>query len=182
MNKCIAVILLALIMLYTFGCGKDVPDMEKGTEINGQSENEDLMIMNVSLDKVEKITLYSEGVEKEIAKDSKLFLDIAQIIESNEELVAIIDGGVILSLHGIGDGDYVKLSTKYECDVYVIDLSEETNIEYAEYKSKDNPAISIFIIPQYGEFGIVVRNNELSNVAYTTLANVEKNIFEAIIE
>lgn len=182
MNKLITVILLALIMLYTIGCGKDVTDMGKGTETNKQSENEVSMIMNISLNKVEKITLYSEGAEKEIAKDSKSFHDIAQIIESNEELVAIIDGGVMLSLHEMGDGNYVKLSTEYECDVYVIELLEEMHVEYADYKSKDNPVIAVFIIPQCGEFGVVVRNNELGDVSYTTLANVEENIFEAIIE
>lgn len=141
MSKFIVITLLTLIMLCATGCGGDVPYMEE-PEMNRQSETDVLKIMNVSLEEIEKITLYSDGVEQKISKDSKSFLKIAEIIESNEKLVAMIDGGIILSLHEIGDGNYVKLSTKYECDVYVIDLLEEMQVEYADYESKDNSAIS----------------------------------------
>lgn len=174
MKKLWGIILLIMVIFCAFGCDKNVP--------NSEEENEIIEIMNISLENIDKITLYSKGTEQNIAKDSEELLDIAEQIELYEERLGLIDGGAMLSMSELGDGNYAQLSTTIECDIYIIDLPEGTQIEYADYNSNEHSAVALFVIPQKGEFGVVLRDKETNDFAYATFAYTEKNIFEEIIE
>lgn len=143
------------------------------------SMNSEAEIMNVSLEQIEQIRLFSNGIESKVDKNSQYFLQMAKSIKENENSAHIIDGGTMLIMNVEGK-DYVELSADIESEIYVIDLQEGVVVTYSDYASKDKKIISLFILPKQGEFGCVIDGGENGRVSFATFSDVEKNFFEEI--
>lgn len=165
----IVLLTFTIIMLVTVACSNEKPSSDEEK------------IMNVSLQNVEKISLFSNGIESEVSKNSQQFLKLIERIEENEETVDLLDGGIMRTIKFPEEQTYADFSASIQADVFIIDLQKDIQVVYGDYDSAGKKVLSIFVLPQYGEFGCVIEG-ENGTVGYAILSNVEQNIFEDIVQ
>lgn len=163
MKRNISIAILIVFTLSLIACG-------------AQSSTTD-NIMNIPTDKIASILLYSEGTSTEVAADSEEFLSLTATISENEEKSTIIDGGLGIDMAGINAADYSEYSKKEAVNIYIISFSDMQQITYGEYDSKKANITGIFIIPEKGYFGTIIKNSDTGDISYATFMNLEEDIF-----
>lgn len=163
MKRNISIAILIIFILSLVACGAK----SSGTET----------IMNVSTDKIASILMYSGGTVSEVAAYSQEFLSLTATISENEDKSSIIDGGLGIDMSGINAADYSEYSKKEAVNIYIISFTDMQQITYGEYDSKKANITGIFIIPEKGYFGTIIKNSDTGDISYATFMNLEEDIF-----
>ena len=162
MRKAFLVILMSYILLLT-GCNTNSSEPDK--------------LMDVSMNTIDSIVLYSDGKSTELSSSSDEFLSLATIINENEDNVGIIDGGLGADMAGADVSEYSEYSAKENCKIYIITFTQAQQISYGEYNSSNANITGIFIVPEKQYFGTIIKDTESGNISYATFMNAENDIF-----
>lgn len=153
---------------------------EKKSDTN-ESEKDVATIMNVPINNISTIELYSKGKLTTISADSEEFLELAKIIDEAEDKGKDSVGGADLtdSSFIIPTGTTYAEYTKNEaCRVYIVKFKEKQAVTYGDYSSKQPNEDGVFIIPEKNMFGIIINDEDGKPNSYETFMDVDRDIFE----
>lgn len=143
------------------------------------STPDDATFMNVSTNCISKVELYENGTLSSLSFESSTYNKLIEIINSHEDDMNLIDGGLSMELEEFGN--YKEYSSDISGDVYVLKFNKNQHIVYSDYDTKKTNTTSIIVVPNQNFICAEIcdeKTNEI--IGYATLTNLEKDIFEAL--
>lgn len=173
MKRKIYLFVVLICTLIFIGC-------EKKSDTN-ESEKDVATIMNVPINNISTIELYSKGECTTVSADSEEFLKLAKIIDDaeNKEKGGVDGADLTDSAFIIPTGTTYGEYTKDEaCRVYIVKFKEKQAVTYGDYSSKGPNEDAVFIIPEKNMFGIIINDEDGKPNSYETFMDVDEDIFE----
>lgn len=165
MKKRFLVLLLLVSTLCIIGCSK------KG------SQTETDKIMNVPIDNISSIDVYSKGEKSTLSVEDDSFEELVNIINENDDSVGILDGGLGVDMATLETDNYSDFSKKKECTLYIINFSKTQSAKYTDIEYSNN-ITAIFAIPEINYIGLVINDADTGKLSYATFSNTDKDMFE----
>ena len=159
----ISVLLVSFVFIFS-GCSKS-------------SDSSVSVIMNVPIDKVGSIDLYSGGQYSELSNDSRDYKKLLELLRDNESDAGLIDGGLGIDMADVQAEGYDSFSKKENIRVYIFNFSEKQHVKYNDYVYDSDNVTGVFVVPEKNYFGYIIQSADSGNISYATFMSDNKAMF-----